>query len=95
MNHDDLTAAEALALLSVPGRPTDRFELDRRRFLQMVGYGVGAGALAGGLGDSLGDALGISDARDAYAAPPIGDSDGILVIIGQYGGRDGLNTVVP
>lgn len=91
MNHDDMTAAEALARLSVPGRPTDRFELDRRRFLQMVGYGVGAGALTG----SLGEVLGSPDARAAYAAPPIGDTDGILVIIGQYGGRDGLNTVVP
>ncbi len=91
MNRNDMTAAEALARLSVPGQPTDRFELDRRRFLQMVGYGVGAGALTG----SLGELLGSPDARAAYAAPPISDTDGILIIIGQYGGRDGLNTVVP
>ena len=31
----------------------------------------------------------------AWAAGPVGPTDGILVIIGMFGGNDGLNTVVP
>ena len=31
----------------------------------------------------------------AWAAGPVGPTDGILVVIGMYGGNDGLNTVVP
>ncbi len=31
----------------------------------------------------------------SWAAGPIGANDGILIVIGMYGGNDGLNTVVP
>ena len=31
----------------------------------------------------------------AWAAGPVGPTDGILLVIGMYGGNDGLNTVVP
>ena len=61
--------------------------LDRRRFLQLVGMGVGAGAL-------LGPAA-FSGRRDQAWAAPIGPTDGILVLVGFFGGFDGLNTVVP
>ena len=68
--------------------------LDRRRFLQLVGAGFGAGLVAGpgssllGLGDDVGGGT-------AWAAGPLGPDDGILVVLGMYGGNDGLNTVVP
>ena len=46
----DISTADALRLLTVPAidRPDDPLGMDRRRFLQMMGYGVGAGALMGG-----------------------------------------------
>ncbi len=34
-------------------------------------------------------------APTAWAAPPIGPNDGMLVVIGMFGGNDGLNTLVP
>ena len=34
-------------------------------------------------------------ASEAFAAPPVGPSEGILVLITLGGGNDGLNTVVP
>ena len=69
--------------------------LDRRRFLQLMGWGVGAGALAGGLGELLPSGLLPGRYQQASAAAPIAANDGILVLIGQFGGSDGLNTVVP
>lgn len=89
----DISTADALRHLSLPAS-TDSFSLDRRRFLQMVGLGMGAGVVAGP-GTSLLDAALPGHDPTAWAAGPIGDDDGILVIIGLFGGNDGLNTVVP
>ena len=58
--------------------------MSRRRFLQLAGAGAGvvtAGSLFPGL--------------DAFAAPPVGADDGIVVLIMMEGGNDGLNMVVP
>jgi uncharacterized protein (DUF1501 family) len=89
----DISATEALRLLSSPDN--DPSGLDRRRFLQLMGWGVGAGALAGGLGELLPSGLLPGRLHTASAVSPIGPTDGILVLIGQFGGSDGLNTVVP
>ena len=78
--------------------PTDADDrphrLDRRRFLQLVGMGLGAGLVAGP-GTSLLDAAIPGHDPSAWAAGPLGANEGILVVIGMYGGNDGLNTVVP
>ncbi len=89
----DISTADALRHLSVPDA-ADPFALDRRRFLQMVGLGVGAGMVAGP-GTSLLDAALPGLDPSAWAAGPIGPDDGVLVVIGMFGGNDGLNTVVP
>jgi uncharacterized protein (DUF1501 family) len=72
---------------------TDPWAVDRRRFLQLVGMGLGAGAVAGP-GSSLLDSL-TGNEPWAQAAAPIGATDGILVVLGMFGGNDGLNTVIP
>ncbi|HWM18422.1 MAG TPA: DUF1501 domain-containing protein [Ilumatobacteraceae bacterium] len=82
----DIDTAPALAMLT--SRDDDPFSLSRRRFLQLVGLGVGAGLTGGSLLEALGG-------RDSWAAPPVGPNDGILLIVGMYGGNDGFNTVVP
>ncbi len=91
----DISTEDARALLTVPIDPTDRLTLDRRRFLQLLGYGVGAGAMLGGLGEVLSPGVLPGGLRDAWAGGPVAPTDGILVLIGQFGGSDGLNTVVP
>lgn len=58
--------------------------LSRRRFLQLAGVGAGAAALGPYLAS-----------LQAFAAPPVGANEGILVLIMMEGGNDGLNTVVP
>lgn len=58
--------------------------MNRRRFLQL------AGATAGGA--ALGPML---SRLQAFAAPPIGATDGVLVLVALDGGNDGLNTLVP
>ena len=58
--------------------------LSRRRFLQLAGAGAGV-ATMGSMLPSL----------EAFAAPPVGSTDGIVVLIMMEGGNDGLNTVVP
>ncbi|MEQ9164136.1 MAG: twin-arginine translocation signal domain-containing protein, partial [Ilumatobacter fluminis] len=88
----DISTADALRHLSFDEEPTAA-ALDRRRFLRLVGMGVGAGVVAGGSGSLLDHAFGHDPS--AWAAGPIGADDGVLVIIGMYGGNDGLNTVVP
>ena len=71
-----------------PRRDNDPLTLSRRRFLQLVGLGVGAGLTGGSLLEALGG-------RETWAAPPVGPNEGILLIVGMYGGNDGFNTVVP
>ncbi len=88
----DISTADALAHLRVA--ETDAHVLDRRRFLQLVGLGVGAGALAGPASSLLDLTLPGHD-PSAWAAGPAGPNDGVLIVIGMFGGNDGLNTVVP
>lgn len=89
----DISTADALRQLSLPVA-NDPLSLDRRRFLQLVGAGLGAGLVAGP-GSSLLDAALPGFDPSAWALGPVGPNDGILVLIGMYGGNDGLNTVVP
>jgi len=63
----------------------------RRGFLQAVGLGAISGVAFSGLAP---DGLGF-DMPDAWAATPIGPTEGVLVNIVFFGGNDGLNTVVP
>jgi len=88
----DISTADALAHLQIA--ETDPHALDRRRFLQLVGLGVGAGALAGPTSSLLDLSLPGLD-PSAWAAGPAGPNDGVLIVIGMFGGNDGLNTVVP
>jgi len=99
----DISAADALALLSMPDRAGDDRGPNgwtRRKFLQAVGGGILGGAALGTFSDQLGlgrvglGRLGL-DLQEAFAAVPIGSHDGIVVNIVLYGGNDGLNTVVP
>lgn len=93
MLEHDVSAAEALAQLSVPDNDPAGF--NRRQFLKMVGWGVGGGAVLGSLGASILPELLPSQFREAWATSPIGPTDGVLVLVGMHGGNDGLNTVVP
>jgi uncharacterized protein (DUF1501 family) len=79
---DDL----ALTRLSVPA--TAPGGMSRRRFLQLAGGGAGLAAGAASLSPLL-------DQLRAFAAPPIGPRDGVLVLLMMDGGNDGLNTLVP
>jgi uncharacterized protein (DUF1501 family) len=80
----DISTRDAMRLLTVREDP---WGLDRRRFLQLVGMGIGAAALA----DFAPGAV-----REAFAAvTPVLPTDGLLVLVGFFGGLDGLNTVVP
>ena len=90
----DISTADALRHLSRAVANDDPFSIDRRRFLQAVGLGLGAGLVAGP-GTSLLDAALPGHDPSAWALGPVGPADGILVVIGMYGGNDGLNTVVP
>ncbi len=90
----DISTTDALRHLSRAVANDDPFSIDRRRFLQAVGMGLGAGLVAGP-GTSLLDAALPGHDPSAWALGPIGPTDGVLVVIGMYGGNDGLNTVVP
>lgn len=95
MLDSDISTADALAHLSVADHADDRASLDRRRFLQLIGMGLGAGAVGSVLGSPVLDRFLPGYDASAWAAGPIGANDGILVVIGMYGGNDGLNMVVP
>jgi uncharacterized protein (DUF1501 family) len=88
----DISTADALRHLSVV--EADPFAVDRRRFLQLIGMGVGAGVIASNGGSLLNLDLPGFD-PSVWAAGPIGANDGILIVLGMFGGNDGLNTVVP
>ena len=92
----DISTADALRHLhrEEPSGAERRDRLGRRDFLKLVGMGLGAGLVAGP-GTSLLDAAIPGHDPSAWAAGPLGPGDGILVVIGMYGGNDGLNTVVP
>ncbi|MBI4935898.1 MAG: DUF1501 domain-containing protein [Actinobacteria bacterium] len=93
----DISTQDALRLLTVRDEPMpdDVVGMDRRRFLQMMGWGVGAGAALGTLGEVILPSMVPDRLREAWAASPVGPNDGILVLIGLFGGSDGLNVVVP
>ncbi len=88
----DISAREALARLSVRQAPPSG--LDRRRFLQLVGAGVGGGLLLDTVGGEAMSRLLPGQFREAFAAP-LAPNQGVLVLVGMYGGNDGLNTVIP
>ncbi len=88
----DISTSDALRHLQVAD--ADANALDRRRFLQLVGLGIGAGALVGPTSSLLDLSLPGLDPT-AWAAGPAGPNDGVLIVIGMFGGNDGLNTVVP
>jgi uncharacterized protein (DUF1501 family) len=94
LDPDISTAGAERHLLRPDTEPEDRFGLDRRRFLQLVGMGMGAGLVAGP-GTSLLDLNLPGFDPSAWALGPIGPTDGILLVLGMHGGNDGLNTVVP
>jgi len=83
----DISTGDALRHLTTPeaqfnpGSGTHH-ELDRRRFLQLVGMGAGAGAVAGP-GTSILDSVLANRADTTWAAGPVGDDDGILVVLGM------------
>ena len=59
-------------------------DMSRRSLLKWAAAGAGAGALGPMIGR-----------LQAFAAPPVGPRDGILVLIQMSGGNDGLNTLCP
>lgn len=95
MSIRDESTLAALRAISVPGEQLDArspLAMDRRRFLQLVGAGLGAGLVAGP-GSTLLDVV-PGALSDVWAAGPVDDDDGILVVVTLHGGNDGLNTVV-
>ena len=88
----DISTADALRHLMVP--ETGAGTIDRRRFLQLVGLGVGAGVIASNGGSLLNLNLPGLD-PSVWAAGPLGANDGVLIVLGMFGGNDGLNTVIP
>ena len=91
------STADARRQLSIPMAATDNDPagLSRRRFLQTVAYGGIGGAVLGTADAAFGGGLLPGERRDAWAAPPIADNEGILINIVMFGGNDGLNTLVP
>lgn len=89
----DIATADARRLLAIADRSSSpRVDgWSRRDFLRAVGFGVVGGAALGALGDGLVP----FGAREAFAAPPLGPTEHVVITIVLYGGNDGLNTVVP
>ena len=88
---EDIGTRRALAHLCQPDVGPSR--VSRRRFLQAAAAVGGGAAMAGYLPGVF--SLTDRGANEAWAAPPIGPTDGVLVTIMMGGGNDGLNTVVP
>ena len=78
MLDSDISTDDAVRLLHRP-EGDDRLTVDRRRFLQLVGMGMGAGLVAGGSGTLL-DELLLGHDPSAWAAGPVGATDGIVVV---------------
>ena len=78
--------SEILARLS-RAEPLTAATLSRRRFL--VGSALATAGVALASSNLFADAE-----RTAWAAPPIGDNDGVLLLVMLGGGNDALNTVV-
>ena len=74
MLDSDISTAASLAHLHQP--ETDAHALDRRRFLQLIGMGVGAGVVTGGTGSLLLESLIFGHDPSAWAAGPVGPTDG-------------------
>lgn len=91
----DISTADALSLLERPDVDTSSAGIDRRRFLRLLGMGLGAGVAGSLAGSPLINRLMPGYDPSAWAAGPIGANDGILIVIGMYGGNDGLNMVSP
>jgi uncharacterized protein (DUF1501 family) len=88
----DISTEDAKRLLSLDDQSPAA--LDRRRFLQMVGWGVGGGALLGGLGEAIVPSMLPDQLREAWAGTPVGPNEGILVLVGFDGGLDFMSTFV-
>ena len=84
-SEDDLTTAQAYQRLCFAEEDTPT-TLSRRLFLQAAAALGGGAALAAGLPQW---------AQEAFAAPPLGANDGVLVVLMMGGGNDALNMVVP
>jgi len=82
MLRNDPETQAALDDWTFPGRSVG---LTRRRFLQLSAMAGAGAAMASPLLSHL----------EAYAAPPLGSHDPILVLVMLAGGNDGLNMVVP
>lgn len=91
----DISVRDALSHLHVAEPDDDPRTIDRRRFLTLLGMGAGTGIAGTALGSPLLEQLLPGHDPSAWAAGPIGARDGILVMVGLYGGNDGLNSVVP
>lgn len=84
----DDEAFDDMAVRRLPRPATMPGGMSRRRFLQLAGGGAGLAAGAVALTPMI-------DSLRAYAAPPIGPTDGVLVLVMLDGGNDSLNMVVP
>jgi uncharacterized protein (DUF1501 family) len=84
----DISSTDALRLLTAPDDA--RSTIDRRRFLQLIGMGAAAGLAVNAVDELLPGRL-----REAWALTPAAAHDGIVVLLGMFGGVDGLNVVVP
>ncbi|MFM8563827.1 MAG: DUF1501 domain-containing protein [Acidimicrobiia bacterium] len=86
MNVD--SASSAFRRLSVAGSTAfDPVSLSRRRFLQAVSLGVAVPLAMGTLFDER--------ALASIGSDPLLPGEGVLILVGMYGGNDGMNTVVP
>ena len=85
MNRFDPSTADVVASLSTPVDPAllQLPDLSRRRFLQAAGAAATVSMLPMWLADA------------AQAASPLGNDQGVLVLLTMGGGNDGLNTFIP